>query len=249
MILYDHLFDLRGEISAMDATSRSTLHRVLGECHEIIVAYTGNEADVYAVARRLGVKIASDTDLALAVVRVVFGGDDRKRESSYAASLRAAKANEDRVAALGMAKWITDNGGVEAIRRANAKKKNTEGDDKPEGKSLQERRALGMQVARKGLTQPIATVPASALTTVRPTQEGLLVMLGYRDPATNDIAVVGCDTNDERITQLLALLGDSLETIEVERSAKSLDTALEQAAQTKDDEPAQVVDATETEEA
>lgn len=247
MILYDHLFDLRGEISAMDATSRSTLHRVLGECHEIIVAYTGNEADVYAVARQLGVKIGNDTDLALAVVRIVFGGDDRKRESSYAAFLRAAMANQDKVAVLGMAKWITDNGGVEAIRRANATKKNTGGDDKPEGKTLQERRALGMQVARKGLTRPIATVPASALTTVKPTPEGLLVMLGYRDPATNDIAVVGCDTNNEHITHLLALLGDSLETVEVERSAKSLDNALAEAAQAKDDEHPQAVNATETE--
>jgi hypothetical protein len=61
--------------------------------------------------------------------------------------------------------------------------------------------------------------------------------------------VVGCDTNDERITQLLALLGDSLETIEVERSAKSLDDALGEAALTKGDEPAEVADATGSEEA
>ena len=246
MNVKQQLENLRGEISAMDASSRSTLHRVLEECFEIISAYTGNEAEVYAAARQLGVKVSNDTDLALVVVRIVFGGDDRKRESSYAAFLRAAKAHEDKIATLGMAKWIADNGGVEAIRRANAKKKETKGNEEQQGKSLLERRALGVKVARKALAQPIATVPALALTTVKPTEEGLLVMLGYRDPATNDIAVVGCDANDERITQLLAILGDSLETIEVERSAEQVDAALRRAAQTGAGEPA---DATETEEA
>lgn len=245
MNVQQKLENLRGEISAMDASSRSTLHRVLDECYEIVVAYTGNEAEVYAAARALGIKVGDNTDLALIVVRIVFGGDDRRRESSYAAFLRAALAHKDKVNAIGLAKWITDNGGIEAIRRANAKKKNTNGDDKP-GKSLPERRALGMQVARKRLTQPIATVPALALTTVKPTQEGLLVMLGYRDPATNDIAVVGCDTNDERITQLLAMLGDKLETIEVERSAKSIDDALEKAAK---NEAVETAETTETGEA
>jgi hypothetical protein len=180
------------------------------------------------------------------VVRIVFGGDDRKRESSYAVFLRTAKANEAKIAALGMVKWITDNGGVEAIRRANTKKQGTKDNEEQEGKSLPERRALGLRVARKALAQPIATVPALALTAVTPTREGFLVMLGFRDPATNDIAVVGCDTNDEHITQLLAMLGDSLQTVEVERSAKQVDAALNKAAQAGADEPAH---ATETEEA
>lgn len=249
MILYDHLYNLRGQINAMEATSRSTLHRVLDECYQIVVEYTDNEADVYAAARQLGVKIAADTDLALVVVRGVFGGDDRKRASSYAAFLRAAMAHQAEVETLGMAEWITQKGGIEAIRRANAKKKDGEGDDKQKGKSLRERRALGKQVARKGLIKPIATVPASALTSVTPTKEGLLVMLGYRDPATNDIAIVGCDTDEERITQLLAMLGDGLETVEVERPAKSLDAALEQAAKTEADDTVEIANATKTEEA
>lgn len=239
MNLRDQLYDLRAEVSAMDATSRLTLHRVLDECYAIIVANIGNEAEFYAAARALGVKVTNDTDLALVVVRIVFGGDDRKRESSYAAFLRVAVAKQHEVDALGMSKWITENGGIEAIRRANAKKKDSESDEKPDAKSLPERRALGLQVARKGLTQPIATVPASALTTVKPTTEGLLVMLGYRDPATNDIAVVGCDTDGERITQLLAILGDSLETLELDRSAKSIDAALDRAARTGANNPAE----------
>lgn len=100
-------------------TSNQALYQVLAEC----LAYCGELPVSMAKLRNnalatfykeRGYRYKEDTPLVTRVVRAVFGGDNRRRISSYSLVLR--QAQKENVGYANLPSWIEDRGGIQEIR-------------------------------------------------------------------------------------------------------------------------------------
>ena len=99
--------------------SNAVLYDVLAQC----LNYAGDLATEASKERSKALEafykshnyqLRKDTPLISRILRAVFGDADRRRISTYSLVLRQAKKSN--VAYNGLAKWIEDNGGVQAIK-------------------------------------------------------------------------------------------------------------------------------------
>ena len=121
------------------ARSNTRLYQILQQCYAMYNEMKGVTAEKLALKRAFnsycsdqGVSFNDATHLMVKIVRCVFG-DDRRRVSAYALSLRIA--DEQKVSVLDIPKFFSDAGGYEEVRR-NATAKNAKADRKAQGLSL-----------------------------------------------------------------------------------------------------------------
>jgi hypothetical protein len=122
------------------ARSNTRLYALLTECYSLHNAMVGS--DITAKAMRKGLKIYLDnkghkftdsTPLMTKIVKCVFGAD-RKRANAYATALIVAR--KEGIAAIKLASWITDRGGVEEVRRGEGKPSKTVDQRADEGRAV-----------------------------------------------------------------------------------------------------------------
>lgn len=224
MALIDELKTLRVDFAAHENTTRAALYEIVGRCFTLLLTNADDEVALYDAAKELDVKITGKTDLAMIVVRIVFGSSDRRRESALASVLRAALADVVAVQAQGMAQWIAANGGLEAIRKGASKSATSSTASAP--KSPPHLRAIGVRVLKRKASKPLATIPADALGAQKFTSEGFILIVGHRDPASGGINVVAFNNDEKRVGDMLILAGKEGDILEVPyRSADALSAA------------------------
>lgn len=228
MALIDDLKTLRVDFAAHENTTRAALYEIVGRCFTLLCAYTEDTVPLHEAAAELGVTVGSTTDPALIVVRIVFETEDRRRASAIASVLRVAMTDSSAVEAQGMAAWILAKGGLEAIRKAASK--NVGNGEKLVAKSQAHLRAVGLRVLKAKASSAFASIPAKALADQKLTPEGFILMVGYRDAATNGINVVAFDNDEKRINDLLTKAGQEPETKEIKVVKAKASSALEAAA-------------------
>lgn len=128
------------------ARSNQRLYQILQQCYAMYHEMKGVTAEKLALKRAFnsyctdqGVNFNDSTHMMVKIVRCVFG-DDRRRVSSYAVSLRIA--DEQKVSVLDIPKFFNEAGGFEEVRR-NVVNKATKADKKAQGLSLMNTTSLG----------------------------------------------------------------------------------------------------------
>jgi hypothetical protein len=103
------------------ARSNQRLYGILQSCYSLYQEMNSIKADAQALKQAFnkycesqGMTFKASTHLMVKIVRCVFG-DDRKRVSAYAMTLRIAA--EQKVGVLDLAQFINTAGGVEEVRR------------------------------------------------------------------------------------------------------------------------------------
>jgi len=118
------------------ARSTQRLYEILQQCYAMYHEMKGVSAEKLAMKRAFNSycteSFNDSTHLMVKIVRCVFG-DDRRRVSAYALSLRIA--DEQKTSVLDIPKFFGDAGGYEEVRR-NATAKNAKADRKAQGLSL-----------------------------------------------------------------------------------------------------------------
>lgn len=156
------------------ARSNQRLYNILQQCYAMFHEMKGVTAEKLALKRAftaycsdMGVSFNDSTHLMVKIVRCVFG-DDRRRVSAYAVSLRIA--DEQKVSVLDIPKYFNDAGGYEEVRR-NVANKTTKADKKAQGLSLMN-------------TPSLAGVSSDALNAAfdEGTYDGAVLLMSTREP-------------------------------------------------------------------
>ena len=103
------------------ARSNQRLYGILQSCYSLYQEMNSIKADAQALKQAFnkycesqGMTFKASTHLMVKIVRCVFG-EDRKRVSAYAMTLRIAA--EQKIGVLSLVEFINDAGGVEEVRR------------------------------------------------------------------------------------------------------------------------------------
>ena len=159
------------------ARSNQRLYQILQQCYAMYHEMKGVTAEKLAMKRAFnsycsdtGVNFNDSTHLMVKVVRCVFG-DDRRRVSSYALSLRIA--DEQKISVLDIPKFFSEAGGFEEVRR-NVVNKATKADKKAQGLGLMN-------------TTSLAAVSGDALNAVfdEANYDGAVLLMATREPDGN----------------------------------------------------------------
>lgn len=220
--------------------SNNRLYGILTGCAAIVLDYKGDEAAVYKIARQLKLKVNAKTDLFLIIVKLVFGDDDRRRVSCYATVLRKADAAD--VAAEDLADWITENGGIEAIRLDGKKRESVKASDRTSAQTATTESAPAPLSAEakeliKAKRTPLLTIPADHLKEKKLENGRFVLMVGVvnDDKSLGVLSLTDEDRLlDAALQQLAADLGltSNTELREMAVPAKhELNQALEKALQ------------------
>lgn len=108
------------------STSNNVLYGLLGECLDIYKATNGNRGLVGALndyLRQVGLRTRANPSLQLRIVRAVFvqSNTDAKHDARLIGYAKVIKfAADNACSGATMAKFITDNNGIDAIRRRPA---------------------------------------------------------------------------------------------------------------------------------
>lgn len=127
--------------------SNEQLYAVLDKCYTFYFDLSGNGTDAKSdrakldvIFREKGYRFNEGTHMLTKLIKFVFDSMDRRRVSAYSLVLRQALALK--IEAGHISKFISDNGGVEEIRRSSS----------PTAKTPKQKAELGKQaVARKQL--------------------------------------------------------------------------------------------------
>ena len=208
------------------ARSNQRLYQILSNCYDLYLRTKGHSkliARFDIVLANRNVVVRRDTDLALKVIKCVFGADDRRRTYAYAVVLR--RAHKDNVKPSKLADWINKWGGVEEVRLNDA--------PTADPKVVRAKRR-DLAITELTTSAPVATLPKQP--DAPASDSGLVMCLGVvqADGSVNIVKFV----DESLIPPVLEKLGKSIQAANRQAAIEAADAeadsktnaAIEQAA-------------------
>lgn len=205
--------------------SNKKLYAILARSAAVVADYRDDEAVIFAIAKKAKISSNARTDVHAIVIKMVFGDEDRRRTSVYAAVLRAA-ANAQ-IDPDDLPAWITVKGGVEAVRlsgKARKEKPDAEASPRPTSATLATARPPSLsaetRAAIKAKSKRLHTIPASVANAAPVKGDGFVTMVGVTND-DNGIDVLSFDSDTSAVEPALRALAVSLGLLSAEDGTPS----------------------------